>query len=256
MDREPITIVKLLLESHIGLQRQGPGSAETMHKALSFLENPRAVSRALDLGCGTGGQTLELAQQIAGEIIGVDQFSEFIEVFNRNAREKNLYPRVTGMVGSMEKLPFQPGEFDLIWSEGAIDNIGFARGLSYWNRFLREGGYVAVTSPCWFTDEHPAEVEQFWAQAGSRLDTIPENLAALQRAGYIPVATFLLPESCWTQQYFAPRQAAQQALLQKYGDDPTMQAFMEGNQYEVSLYETYKRHYGYAFYIGRKYRTV
>ena len=31
----------------------------------------------------------------------------------------------------------------MIWSEGAIDNIGFEKGLSYWRGFLKKGGYVA-----------------------------------------------------------------------------------------------------------------
>ena len=38
---------------------------------------------------------------------------------------------VTGIVGSMENLPFRKEEFDLIWSEGAIDSIGFETGLTH-----------------------------------------------------------------------------------------------------------------------------
>ena len=63
-----------------------------------------------------------------------------------------------------------------IWSEGAIDNIGFEKGLNYWNRFLKKGGYIAVTCPSWLTDERHTEVEKFWADAGSRLDAIEYNI--------------------------------------------------------------------------------
>jgi ubiquinone/menaquinone biosynthesis C-methylase UbiE len=45
-----------------------------------------------------------------------------------------LQNRVKGIVGSMDNLPFQNGEFDLIWSEGAIANIGFEKGLNHWKR--------------------------------------------------------------------------------------------------------------------------
>jgi len=41
-----------------------------------------------------------------------------------------------GVVGNMENLPFQNEELDLIWSEGAIYNIGFERGLNKWRKFL------------------------------------------------------------------------------------------------------------------------
>jgi len=41
----------------------------------------------------------------------------------------------------MDDLPFQDEELDLIWSEGAIYNIGFERGLIEWRKFLK---YIAI----------------------------------------------------------------------------------------------------------------
>lgn len=55
-------------------------------KALSFLDNLNEISRVADLGCGSGGQTMVLARNIAGNIIGVDQFPDFIDIFNDNAK--------------------------------------------------------------------------------------------------------------------------------------------------------------------------
>jgi ubiquinone/menaquinone biosynthesis C-methylase UbiE len=69
---------------------------------------------------------------------------------------------VKGIVGSMDNLPFQSEELDLIWSEGAIYNIGFERGLNEWRRYLKPGGYIAVSESSWFTDERPAEINDFW----------------------------------------------------------------------------------------------
>lgn len=40
---------------------------------------------------------------------------------------------------SMENLPFGDREYDIIWSEGAIYNIGFERGVIDWNRYLKVG---------------------------------------------------------------------------------------------------------------------
>ena len=151
MSKEQLSMMDLIIETHLDLDRQGPGSPEVTLMALSFIENLNDIAQVLDLGCGSGGQTMTLAQNISGKIIGVDQFSEFIDAFNENAKKHNCQDRVSGTVGLMESLPFSKGQFDLIWSEGAIDNIGFERGLSYWNGFLRKGGYVAVTCPSWFT---------------------------------------------------------------------------------------------------------
>ena len=252
MDNEQPTILDLIIETHAGLERQGPGSPEMTTKALSFLDNLKTISRVADIACGTGGQTMVLAQNIAGNITGVDLCSDFITIFNDNAEKLNLRERVHGIVGSMENLSFQKEEFDLIWSEGAIDNIGFEKGITYWNGFLKKNGYIAVTCPSWFTDERPAEIEKFWGDAGCELDTIAQNISIMQKSGYIPVASFTLPEKCWTDNYFIPREAAEKTLLEKYTGNRTVEAYIESSNYEVELYSKYNQYYGYVFYIGKK----
>ena len=252
MKSEQISMMDLVIELHKGLERQGPGSTEMTIKALSFLDDLSKISRAADLGCGSGGQTMVLAQNIAGSITGLDLFPDFIEIFNENAKKMNLGDRVNGIVGSMDELPFEKEEFDLIWSEGAIDNIGFEKGIGYWNGFLRKGGYIAVSCPSWLTDEHPAEVDKFWTEAGSGLDTVAHNIAGMQKNGYSFVAAMTLPEECWTDNYFIPRKAAEKALMEKYAGNQTAEEYVESDQYEVELYSKYKQHYGYIFYIGKK----
>jgi ubiquinone/menaquinone biosynthesis C-methylase UbiE len=252
MENEQLSMLDLICETHVGLERQGPGSPEMTIKALSFLDNLNKISRVADLGCGTGGQTMVLAQNITGNITGVDFLPDFINVFNDNTKKSNLQERVKGIVGSMENLSFKKDEFDLIWSEGAIDNIGFEKGLNYWNGFLKKNGYIAVTSPSWFTDKHPAEIEKFWVNAGSRLDTIEYNISIMQKSGYGFVAAFTLPEKCWTDNYFIPREVAEKALFEKHTGNKMAEAFIKNNKYEVELYSKYKQYYGYVFYIGRK----
>lgn len=252
MDNEQPSMIDLVIEMHANLERQGPGSPEMTTKALSFVDNLDKTILAADLGCGSGGQTMVLAGQIDGTIIGLDLFSDFVDVLNDHAEKQNLGERVKGIVGSMEELPFGKEEFDLIWSEGAIDNIGFEAGLTYWNGFLKKNGYVVVSCPSWLTEEHPAEIEKFWLDAGSGLDTIGHNIAVMQTAGYQFVASFALPEECWTDHYFIPREAALKELSNKYAGNEIVEDFIAENQYEVDLYSKYKQHYGYVFYIGRK----
>ncbi len=244
--------LNLISELHIGLKRQGPGSPEMTIKALSFLDNLNKISRVADLGCGTGGQTMVLAQNITGNITGVDFLPDFIKIFNDNAKKLNFQERVKGIVGSMDNLPFQKEEFDLIWSEGAIAGIGFEKGLNYWKNFLKTGGYVAITYESWFTDERPAEVEKWWIDNVPEISTVGHNILIMQKSGYIPVAVFALPEKCWTDNYFVPREAAGKALLEKYAGNKTVEDFIALMNYEAELYQKYKEYYGYVFYIGKK----
>lgn len=135
------------------LKRQGPGSPEITQKAVSFINELSDKARIADIGCGTGGQTMALANYTKGQITGIDLFPDFIELFNKNAIEAHCEDRVKGIVGSMDALPFQEEELDLIWSEGAIYNIGFERGMNEWNKFLKKNGFIAVTEASWFTPE-------------------------------------------------------------------------------------------------------
>jgi ubiquinone/menaquinone biosynthesis C-methylase UbiE len=242
----------LICEYFSAIERQGPGSREVTLQALSFIDNLSVESCIADIGCGTGGQTMTLAQNAPGKITGIDLFPAFIDLFNANAQKLGLTERVKGVIGSMENLPFADEELDLIWSEGAIYNIGFERGLQEWRRFLKPGGYIAVTEASWFTNERPAEIETFWMDAYPQIDTIPNKVAQLQKAGYIPVATFILPENCWIENFYIPQAAAQELFLKKHAVNKTAEELVANEHREAALYQQYKAFYGYVFYIGKK----
>ena len=243
----------IICEYFASVERQGPGSPEVTKKALSFIEHLTEQSRIADIGCGSGGQTMVLAEYAPGQITGLDLFPDFINIFNRNAGQLQLQERVQGVVGSMDNLPFGLGDLDLIWSEGAIYNIGFQRGLNEWRKYLKPGGYIAVSEVSWFTDERPAEINEFWMDAYPEIDTIPNKVAQLQKAGYIPVANFILPENCWTEHFYAPQVEAQENFLKKYAGNEAAEGFIENQRHETKLYKKYKDFYGYVFYIGKKF---
>ena len=244
--------LELICEYFAGLERQGPGSPDVTAIALTFVDGLNHESRIADIGCGTGGQTMILAQQVPGKITGIDLFPRFIDLFNQNAKKLDLHNKAIGTVGSMDNLPFDENELDLMWSEGAIYNIGFERGLREWRKFIKHCGYIAVSEVSWFTDERPAEIEEFWLDAYSEIDTIPRKMAQLQSAGYVPTACFALPEVCWTDRFYAPQAAVQKAFLELHAGNDAAEAFIENQRHEQRLYEKYKEYYGYVFYIGKK----
>jgi SAM-dependent methyltransferase len=256
MDNEIKTIheldLNMIYDYYSNTERQGPGSPEITLKALSFIEGLTEKSKVADIGCGTGGQTMVLAQSIPCEIIGIDIYPGFINKFNQNDQNKNLQDRVKGVVGNMENLPFQEEELDLIWSEGAIYSIGFERGFKEWRKFLKKGGYIAVTENTWFTEERPAEIENFWQQAYPEIDKISNKVAKMQKAGYLPIAAYVLPETIWTDYYFVLQPTMQEAFLKKYAGNKTVEDYIASERYEQELYRKYKAYYGYVFYIGKR----
>lgn len=242
----------LINEFFIELERQGPGSAEETVRALSFIRGLSDKTKIADLGCGTGFQTMVLAQNTEADITALDLFAVSIDKLNSRAEMLGLQDRVKGIVGSMDDLPFRDEEFDIIWSEGAIGNIGFEKGLDHWKRFLKKDGCIAVTYESWFTDERPAEIEKWWTDAVPGISTIAHNISIMQKTGYIPVAAFILPETCWTENYFIPQKARQEEFLKKHAGNKTVENMIAFMRREAELYSKYKQYYGYVFYVGQK----
>lgn len=250
--KEPITEfdLKLIADFFRKLDRQGPGSKEQTLRALEFVPDIPKMQIA-DIGCGTGGQTATIAQHRDCTITGVDLLPELLEGFRTRMEKAGLTNRVTSIEASMDALPFRSGEFDVIWAEGSIYNIGFERGLAEWRRFLKPGGVVAVTECSWLTASRmpttPYILENF-----PEIDTPSAKVRILENAGYIPVAHFVLPANCWTENYFAPVAARIPVFLEEQGHSPAAVRMAALLRDEIEHYRNHGKDYGYVFYIGRK----
>ncbi|NLL39018.1 MAG: class I SAM-dependent methyltransferase [Clostridiales bacterium] len=94
---------------------------------------------------------------------------QFLEMLMKNAKENILIDRIVAEEMLMESLTFKENSFDVIWSEGAIYNIGFEKGLSLWRKYLKDYVYIAVSEISWLTDTRPDEIEQYWMNAYSQI---------------------------------------------------------------------------------------
>ena len=103
----------------------------------------------LDLGCGVGGQTLHLADLTSGSIIALDNHAPGIERLRATVAGRGLAERIQPMVGDMAESGLPPASFDLVWSEGALYNIGIENALRICHGLLRPGGYLAFTDAVW-----------------------------------------------------------------------------------------------------------
>lgn len=243
---------ELICDYFSRIDRQGPGSLEVTKKALSFITGLSEESQIADIGCGTGKQTLYLAESIEGHITASDIFPGFIDRLQKNILKVGLQNRISAIVADMKELPFSDEQFDLIWSEGAIYNIGFENGIKQWKKYLKPGGYITVSEASWLTTSRPKEIENYWMASYPEIDVISAKIAQMEQAGYKCIACFIEPEECWTKEYFALQSEIVEAFLRDHANNQAAHDFVANEQYERLLYEKYKNYYGYVFYIGKK----
>jgi SAM-dependent methyltransferase len=248
-----MTETKLLIDFHVDAKRQGPGSAEDTLKALSFIDiNPADFLKIADIGCGSGAQTLTLAQNINGSIDAVDLYPAFLVKLNERARTLKVDNKISTLEKSMNNLPFRIEEYDILWSEGAIYNIGFEAGIKYWKRFLKSNGYIAVSEITWKTKKRPKEIEEHWNNEYPEIDTASEKIKIIEDNGFSPVGFFFLPEKSWIDNYYDPIEKRIDAFLQKHGKSAAAKGIVEGEKLEIALYKKYKDYLSYGFYIAKK----
>jgi SAM-dependent methyltransferase len=244
----------LLVDLHRDGARQGPGSdAETLRALeLSRLDPALAIDVA-DIGCGTGASTLALAGKLQNaRITAIDLFPEFLEILAARADESGFSHRITIKEGSMEFLPFADDSLDLIWSEGAIYNMGFAKGVEAWKKFLRPGGVLVVSEITWLLPDPPEAIRQHWESEYPEIATAPEKISVLERVGYDLLGYFILPSSSWIDNYYGPTEARISAFLARHAGESEAVELVEMERHEVALYKRYQCYFSYGFYVARK----
>lgn len=111
--------------------------------ALVMLMRDRADARVLDLGCGGGHVTFNVAKLVKA-IVAYDLSPEMLGVVERVARERGL-SNVTTRQGAVERLPFDDDSFDAVLSRFSAHHWrDVDAGLREAERVLRPGGMLAI----------------------------------------------------------------------------------------------------------------
>lgn len=243
----------LLLDLHKRQWRQGPGGEAETERAIELAGLGTAGPlKIADVGCGTGASALQLARTLQADVTAVDFLPEFIDILVSRAADAGLSERISTIVSPMEDLPFEDNAFDVIWSEGAIYNMGFERGIQAWRRFIKTGGVLVASEITWLTDERPAELQDHWTAAYPEIATASSKIGILEQSGYTPVGYFVLPERCWLENYYGPLSAQIPDFLARHGDSEAARAVAEAERHEIELYERYRSYYSYGVYVARK----
>jgi len=245
---------RLLIDLHRSGLRQGPGGDTQTELAVELGRIDRSSQlRVADIGCGTGASTLLLARLLPNaRITAVDFLQEFLDDLTVRARNASVEDRISALPCSMDELPFSDDEFDVIWAEGSIYNIGFEKGVSDWLRFLKPGGLLVASEITWTTDSRPTELQEHWDAEYPEIDTASAKIAVLEKHGYTPIGYFVLPEDCWLAQYYNPIQERFDDFLARNGHSEEAKAIVVAEQKEIELYKQYKTHYSYGVYIAKK----
>jgi len=239
-------------EIHSDLPREGPGDSTSTTRAYAAAKDLLAGPKILDIGCGPGMQTLDLAKLSRGEIIAIDFHQPFLDELVRRAKEAGVAAQIQARKLSMFEMDFAPEQFDLVWSEGAIYIMGFEAGFKACYPFLKPGGYMAVTEASWFQPNPPGEIVDFWNTAYPVMGTIEENIQRVEKQGYKLVDHFHLPDSSWWNNYYNPLAERIAMLKEKYADNAETKKMLDEELAEIKLFRKYSRYYGYEFYITQK----
>ena len=247
------TEMELLVDLHRRQNRQGPGDDAVTLKAaeLAGLDNSSPLTIA-DIGCGTGASSLALARALDAQITCVDFLPDFLEELQQRADALDLAARISTLSRAMDDLLFADETFDVIWSEGAIYNMGFEQGLKQWRRFLKPGGLMVVSEITWLRPDPPEEIKNYWQDNYPQIDTAANKIALLEQQGYSPVAYFVLPTQCWLENYYRPLDAQLPQFLDRHNHSDAAQSIAGEHKNEQALYEKYQADYSYGFYIARR----
>jgi len=185
----------------------------------------------LDVGCGSGIPTMEIARLSNGEITGMDINQDLLNALSRKIEKAGLSDRVKAIKCSILDMEFPDGNFDIIWSEGSIWVIGFKRGLQEWKRFLKPNGFMVVH------DEK---------------GIIEEKLEQISRCGYELLDHFIINEGTWWAEYFAPLEKLISETRTKYADDLKVLEELHNAQCEMDMFKKNPERNSSGFFIMRK----
>ena len=245
--------LQLLIDLHKRANRQGPGGDSETRKAMELaMLGASEPLKIADIGCGTGASTMLLARELNAQVTAVDFLPEFIDVLKTRAESEGLINKINPIVGSMDDLPFDDEEYDVIWSEGAIYNIGFKKGVGDWRRYLKPRGCLVVSEITWTTSERPLELQNYWESEYPEIGTASSKINILENSGYTPVAYFTLPEHCWINNYYRPIQNSFSEFLARNANSEDAKTIVEAEKKEISLYQEYKNYYSYGVYIAKR----
>ena len=234
------------------LPRGGPGDKESTRRAFNTIPNPPEQPLILDIGCGPGVQTIELAKLSKGRIIALDNHQAFLDKLIKNAKEEELLDHIVPQNRSMLDMDFAKNTFDIIWSEGALYFMGFQNGLKRCRQLLKNGGFLGVTEIVYLVNDPPAPLIHYFEREYPDIKTVQDKINLIQNERFLLISNFTLPKSSWLDSFYLPMQEQLIRLNRKYQGNEIASGIFEEMKNEINLYKKFSDFYGYEFLIMQR----
>lgn len=229
-----------------GMAKLGPGGDVYTLQVLRMLPR-KQFSVVVDAGCGTGRQTLALAKELGRRTHAVDSYQPFLDDLVVRAKGAGLEHLIKAHCMDMKDIPAAFPSIDLLWSEGAAYNIGFANALNVWATAIPRGGFAVVSELCWLKEDAPKAVREFFQSGYPDMQSVQKNVATAEQAGYKVLTTYSLPKSAWVEDYYDILEPRAKALQDH--PDPAVRDFAVSTIQEIEAFEQSEDSYGYVFFL-------
>jgi ubiquinone/menaquinone biosynthesis C-methylase UbiE len=151
----------------------------------------------LDIGCGTGIPTLEIAKLSDGEVTGIDIDQKALDKLNLKIQQEGLSDRVKVFNRSVYDTKFEDERFDLIIEEGVIHLLDLKRTLTECSRILKLNGFMVT---------------------GEATNWANRKLKHFSRFGFKLIKQIPWETKCWWTQYYSPLEKKINQLRTRYAN--------------------------------------
>jgi trans-aconitate methyltransferase len=235
--------IDLLFE---GMEKLGPGgNVHTLH-VLRLLPTQR-FPVIVDAGCGAGRQTMVLAKALGTLVHAIDAYEPFLHDLVRRTQEARIGHLVQRHCMDMQDIPGLFPHIDLLWSEGAAYNIGFANALTSWVSAITPDGFAVVSELSWLREPVPHPVREFFRSGYPDMHSLQHNIAIAEHAGYRVLTTYRLPKEVWVEGYYDVLEPRAKVLVDH--PDAAVRDFAAETVKEIEIFHCAEDTYGYVFYV-------
>jgi len=180
------------------------------YRLLPSLEQPRI----LDIGCGQGQQTMELARLSGGEVVGIDIDHSALSRLRQLIDQTSVGDRIKVIQVSLFNNKFDDNSFDVLWEEGVLHLLDASNSLAECRRLLKPDGYLVMHETIlWFESTRKK----------------------LPKFGFKLMDQHMLPKHFWWTRYGAPLEERIRAYREIHGDASDSQKIAEYENMVASI---------------------
>jgi serine/threonine-protein kinase HipA len=240
------------------LPRLGVGNTEITEKALKiiFSKRPELKNKQnlkiLDLGCGNGGQTVDIAKKVNAKITAFDIYEPYLNELKRRAKLENVEHKIKVIQTDMFNPVLDDKPYDIIWSEGAVGAMGFENALKMYYEFLTDNGVMAISDCSWIHPLPPEECRKYYYNVYPVMVDIDENISTIKKNGYKLIDYFVLPVDAWEDNMYKPLEKRLDLLRKRNDLTSEVITMVKILDKGIVMFRKYSDYMGTVFYLFEK----